>query len=81
MFIIYAFGNLKSVLEWSTSCSSQAEILEYMRSVAKKYDIFKHTHLSTEVVKATWLTDKCKWQLDVKTKGQEDIRSLYFDVL
>lgn len=52
-----------------------------MQNVARKYKIYDHTRLSTEVVQAIWLKERNKWQLDVRKKDEESTETLYFDIL
>ncbi|CEP14896.1 hypothetical protein [Parasitella parasitica] len=70
--------------DWSTTYSSQAEILEYFKSVAKKHDIYQHTRFNTEVVRAAWIEEKKQWRLDLRDKhpsANDDIETVYFDIL
>ncbi|CEP17843.1 hypothetical protein [Parasitella parasitica] len=57
---------------WSQQYSSQREIHEYMRSVAKKYSIYKQTQFNTEVVCATWIDETNEWEIELKTSGSKE---------
>ncbi|KAI8334350.1 putative flavin-binding monooxygenase [Chlamydoabsidia padenii] len=64
---------------WSSKFSPQAEILEYLRGVARKYGLYDRTLFNTEVVQADWIQDQCKWKLTVR---ENDVtRVMYFDVI
>ena len=43
--------------DWSRKWAPQAEILEYMESCAKKYDLMRHIRFGTEIAGATWDED------------------------
>ncbi|ORZ06000.1 hypothetical protein BCR42DRAFT_427463 [Absidia repens] len=66
---------------WSQCYSPQGEIHEYIRGVAKKYDLYNQTIFNTEVVQADWLENEKKWELTVREKESLDTRVIYFDVV
>ncbi|CAO3592616.1 unnamed protein product [Absidia cylindrospora] len=66
---------------WSQRYSPQGEIHEYIRGVARKYDLYNQTIFNTEVVQADWLENEKKWELTVREKGSLDTRVIYFDVV
>ncbi|KAI8881609.1 monooxygenase [Backusella circina FSU 941] len=68
---------------WSMEFSKQKEIHEYLKGVARKYHIYERTQFETEVIRATWLEDMKKWEVElnrymVKNKENE-IR--YYDFI
>ncbi|CAO3637236.1 unnamed protein product [Cunninghamella echinulata] len=66
---------------WSHTYSTQPEILEYMRSVARKHELYEHAYLNTEVVAATWLENIQQWQIDYRTNSDSEIKTEYFNIV
>ena len=58
--------------DWSRKWAPQAEILEYMESCAKKYDLMRHIRFGTEIAGATWDEDAAVWRIRT-VKGEEII--------
>jgi cation diffusion facilitator CzcD-associated flavoprotein CzcO len=48
---------------WSTAFAPQAEILEYIRSTARRYDVERFVHTGTELQAATWDEAGQRWHL------------------
>jgi cation diffusion facilitator CzcD-associated flavoprotein CzcO len=46
---------------WSRSFSSQPEIWDYMRGVAKKYDLYRFVRLGQEMTGARWDDEEGRW--------------------
>ncbi|ASR37735.1 4-hydroxyacetophenone monooxygenase [Prauserella marina] len=46
---------------WSRSFSPQPEIYEYMRGVARKYDLYRSVHFGQNVTAARWDADVNRW--------------------
>ncbi|CAO3591624.1 unnamed protein product [Absidia cylindrospora] len=67
--------------DWTSSYSSQPEILAYMRGVARKYGIYDQTYFNTEVVEVTWLESVKKWKVDYRTGEDLQIKTECFDIL
>ncbi|EQB53512.1 hypothetical protein CGLO_06760 [Colletotrichum gloeosporioides Cg-14] len=51
---------------WSQRFAEQPEILQYLHDTADKFGIRPHVQLNTEVVKATWVSEKNLWRVDLK---------------
>jgi len=60
-------------LDWSRPYAGQAEILEYIRHVADKYEMRPHCRFGTEIIKATWDEASAEWRLE--TRNGETIRA------
>jgi len=60
-------------LDWSRPYAGQAEILEYIRHVADKYELREDCRFGTEIVKATWDEETAHWCLE--SSGGEEIRA------
>jgi len=56
--------------QWSSFFSGGPEILEYVKSVAKKYKIEKYITYNSKVCEAVWNEDEGKWKVKVQTDGQ-----------
>lgn len=52
-----------------------------MQNVAKKYDVVKLIQFNTTVVRATWLDDKKKWELELNQVGQAENQIKHFDFM
>ncbi|KAF9954013.1 hypothetical protein BGZ70_010690 [Mortierella alpina] len=50
--------------DWSNRFAPQAEILAYMRRVAKKYNLYDRIRFRTEITHVEWHQDRQKWVLD-----------------
>jgi cation diffusion facilitator CzcD-associated flavoprotein CzcO len=46
---------------WSRSFSPQPEILDYMKHVARKFDLVRHVRLGSDVTRATWDEALGRW--------------------
>ena len=57
--------------DWSRKWAPQSEILEYMESCARKYDLGRHIRLNTEIAAARWDANEGVWRL--KTARGEEI--------
>ncbi|KAH7120751.1 hypothetical protein B0J11DRAFT_589497 [Dendryphion nanum] len=52
---------------WSTAYAEGAEIKDYWKRVAAKYDVEKYVKLNHKVTKAEWLEEKGKWRVTVSS--------------
>ena len=57
--------------DWSRKWAPQSEILEYIDSCARKYDLARHIRFNTEIAGARWDSDESVWRL--KTASGEEI--------
>lgn len=57
--------------DWSRKWAPQSEILEYMESCARKYDLGRHIRFNTEIAGARWDAEQSVWRL--KTVSGEEI--------
>ena len=57
--------------DWSRKWAPQSEILEYIDSCARKYDLMRHIRFNTEIAGARWDADESVWRL--KTASGEEI--------
>eukprot|EP01095_Lingulamoeba_sp_RSL-Kostka_P002686 TRINITY_DN13599_c0_g1_i1.p1 TRINITY_DN13599_c0_g1~~TRINITY_DN13599_c0_g1_i1.p1 ORF type:complete len:540 (-),score=134.03 TRINITY_DN13599_c0_g1_i1:178-1797(-) len=67
---LYSFS-YEPYSDWSRVFPPQPEILQYLKGVAKKYDLYKHIEFNQEVVNCEFNEDS-KWVLTTK-QGQEYI--------
>ena len=73
------------MLDWSQHYSPQPEIWEYIRKVARKYELYSKIQFNTTVKSLTWEEDKKKWRVVTVSKlaneneGKE--KSTYFDIV
>jgi cation diffusion facilitator CzcD-associated flavoprotein CzcO len=77
------FPLILPILDWSRSYSPQSEILEYLKNVAKKYNVYAHIRFETEVIRAAWIKECKKWRIDLRTAsdGGYTEESAYYDIL
>ncbi|WAL66884.1 NAD(P)/FAD-dependent oxidoreductase [Amycolatopsis cynarae] len=55
---------------WTRSFSPQPEIWEYLRGVARKYDLYRFIRFGQEMTGARWDTDEHRWH--VATRGGDE---------
>lgn len=48
---------------WSKPYAEQGEILEYIKSVAKKYDLYKYAKLGVEAQEVRWIEEEKRWRI------------------
>jgi 4-hydroxyacetophenone monooxygenase len=65
--------------DWSRYFASQGEILEYLRSVADRFDLRRHVRLGTEVTAVTY--DEALQQWSVQTSGPTGSETLTANVV
>lgn len=58
--------------DWTREYPGQEEILEYLRNVASKYQLYKYIRFNTSVEAATWDDTTSRWKVDVKVTGGKD---------
>lgn len=67
-------------IDWSRKYSPQKEIHEYMQGVARKYNVYEQTQFETKVVRASWIEDKKKWELELHQPAvHKENQIRYFD--
>lgn len=62
--------------DWEYKWSMQAQILEYIKYVTKKYDLYKYIHFKQEMTSAIWHEDSGHWA--ITTKSGEDYQAKTF---
>ena len=60
--VLYSFSFAQKH-DWSKAYGTQQELLEYMRSVVKKFNLNQHIQFNTEVKSVEYDADYCKWKL------------------
>ncbi|KUJ13710.1 putative monooxygenase [Mollisia scopiformis] len=65
--------------QWSKFFSGGAEILEYVRGVAKKYEVREKVSFETTVLGMKWNEEKGEWAVKVRKGGEIETRS--FDIV
>ncbi|KAF1847357.1 flavin-binding monooxygenase-like protein [Cucurbitaria berberidis CBS 394.84] len=58
--------------DWTREYPGQEEILDYLRNVARKYNLYKYIRFNTSVESATWDDSKNRWKVDVTITGGKD---------
>lgn len=66
--VSYCFS-FEQKTDWSRKWSPQAEILEYMKHCARKYDLLPHIRLNCEVIAAEFAADEGVWHIHT-TRGE-----------
>jgi len=49
--------------DWTRSFGLQAEILDYLRDVARRYDVYPHCRFGVTMTGARWLADRQVWEV------------------
>ncbi|KAI8078751.1 uncharacterized protein BX664DRAFT_342609 [Halteromyces radiatus] len=75
---LYSFG-FEQNPDWTTTYSSQPEIHDYMKRVAKKYNLYEQTYFNTAVVQVSWIESRHQWQVDYRRI--DHIQSEYYDII
>src|SRR5438128_9681491 len=55
--------------DWSTPCSPQREILDYLHETARKHGIDAHVRRRTEVARAVWDAGVARWTVTTEGGG------------
>ncbi|KAJ6182618.1 hypothetical protein N7485_001260, partial [Penicillium canescens] len=55
--------------DWSEFYASSTEIQNYLKNVAKRFDLERYIHYNCEVTSATWDKTKATWAVDVEGYG------------
>jgi cation diffusion facilitator CzcD-associated flavoprotein CzcO len=71
---LYSFSFARNP-EWTSSYSPQPEIQEYLRHVAREYDVLSRTVFDTELLHAAWDDDAQVWRCRT-TSGEVVARTL-----
>ncbi|KAF9254290.1 FAD/NAD(P)-binding domain-containing protein [Marasmius fiardii PR-910] len=58
--------------DWNYSHGTQAEFFQYLRGVARKYDLYSHIVLNTQVTSATWDPEKSKYIITTMPAPKSD---------
>ncbi|OQE04960.1 hypothetical protein PENVUL_c028G04831 [Penicillium vulpinum] len=58
--------------DWTREYPGQPEILNYLRSVAAKWNLYRYARFNTTLESAAWDEASKKWQLDLKTLDNRD---------
>lgn len=58
--------------DWPEHFCTHSEVLDYIRSFAKEFDLYSHIRFDTEVVAATWDDQDAAWHLRVRTPDGVD---------
>jgi len=66
---------------WSKNFSPQAEIWEYIRNTALKYDLYKHIHFNSKVKSLVWDEQISQWRVTVINKETKGEKEELFDVV
>ncbi|KAL7310606.1 hypothetical protein PS15m_010086 [Mucor circinelloides] len=66
---------------WSQTFSTQAEILQYLRDVAQKYNMLSHVQFRTKIASAVWMQDQKQWQLEILDLTSNTTHLAYYDII
>ncbi|KAI8147577.1 hypothetical protein BJV82DRAFT_710071 [Fennellomyces sp. T-0311] len=67
---------------WTKHYSGQAEIYEYLRHVAKKYNLYENIKFETEIVRAEWKEQQQQWLVQWRNvRDHQQVGSGYYDIL
>ncbi|KAE8440550.1 hypothetical protein EG329_007243 [Mollisiaceae sp. DMI_Dod_QoI] len=67
--------------QWSEEYAQGAEILEYWKGIARKYNVYKYLRFGQNIVKASWDEIKAQWLLDIIDLETGELRTEVFDVV
>ncbi|KAH6625729.1 flavin-binding monooxygenase-like protein [Boeremia exigua] len=69
--VLYSFSFAQNA-GWTRAYPGQEEILEYLRNVASKYQLYKYIRFNSKVQAATWDDAGGVWKVDVGVTGSKD---------
>jgi cation diffusion facilitator CzcD-associated flavoprotein CzcO len=69
------------LLDWTKEFAAQPEILEYMKSVARKFDIYKYTKFRHQVKRLTWSEKESKWKVLVLNLDTKEEELVLYDIM
>jgi cation diffusion facilitator CzcD-associated flavoprotein CzcO len=81
LFVTISYNKVWSMLysysfeqnpNWTREFPGQEEILDYLRNVAQKYQLYKYMRFNTSVEAATWDDSKNRWKVNVQVTGGKD---------
>ncbi len=52
-----------------------------MKGVARKHNLYEQTQFQTEVVRASWIEDTKKWEIELKSEGKEETEIRFYDIM
>lgn len=52
-----------------------------MRSVARKHHIYEQTQFNTEVIRASWIEQSKKWEIELKTNESKETQTRLYDFM
>jgi len=67
--------------EWPYTYSSNSDILEYMKKVAKKYDLYPHLKFNSQVKSLVWDEAVKKWKVVIYNKDTQKSEKFVFDIV
>jgi cation diffusion facilitator CzcD-associated flavoprotein CzcO len=69
--LLYSFS-FEQKPDWTRLYPGQEEILEYLQSVAKKWDLYRHVRFNSDVRECRWDASEAKWNVNVRVTGGKD---------
>ncbi|CZT25729.1 related to monooxigenase [Ramularia collo-cygni] len=65
---------------WSEQYAQGSEILEYWKSIARKFDVYSMLRLNTKVVASHWDPSRSQWRVETTnvTTGEEAVEYFHF---
>lgn len=62
--------------DWEYKWSMQAQILDYIKYVAKKYDIYPHIHFDKEMITSKWQAEQNNWLIQTKDGSSYESKTM-----
>jgi cation diffusion facilitator CzcD-associated flavoprotein CzcO len=73
--------DINNFQDWSKDFAAQPEILEYMKSVAKKFDVYKHIKFRHKIHQLKWEDKLYRWKVTVKDLISQEQQVAYYDIV
>jgi cation diffusion facilitator CzcD-associated flavoprotein CzcO len=67
--------------DWSTTYARQPEILQYLKNVAAKYDLYLNAKFHHRIKSSTWDEGIKKWRMVVHDTQQNRIEEVLYDIV
>jgi len=68
-------------IEWSTTYAKQAEIKDYLKNVAGKYELYSKAKFFHRVESATWDESNRDWKVVVQDLRRNEIKEIRYDIM
>lgn len=77
----YWITNIFCAPDWTKTFPKQPEVLAYLHSIAKKYDLYKNARFNHQIQTLTWVNNAKKWKVVSFNKEAGTTEEWIFDIV